>query len=212
MATHHTINATTRSLNQAQSLKQIRKTAQTPGVIFARGMNPSKPIMLQTKEVIAILATGERVLDMVLDGKKEMVNLTEVQREPASGKVVHLSFHLLKAGEKTHASIPVHLVGKAIGEKTGGLTQLVLKEIDIKALPKDLPEFIDVDVSGLDIGDHLEVKDIKLPAGVELYHMKPGQTVASCKPPAKEEVAEAAPAADAAEADAAAAPAAKKED
>src|SRR5690606_16176824 len=131
-------------------------------------------------------------------------------REPSSGKVVHLSFHLLKAGEKTHASIPVHIVGKALGEKTGGLTQLVLKEIDIKALPKDLPEFIEVDVSGLDIGDHLEVKDIKLPAGVELYHMKPEATVAACKPPAKEEVAE--PAAEAAAEAAPAAPAAKKED
>lgn len=206
MATHHTINASTRTLNQAQSLKKMRAGAQTPGVLFARDLKPSRPIIMQTKEVISILATGERVLDMVIDGKKEMVNLTEVQREPASGKVVHLSFHLLKAGEKTHASIPVHMVGKAIGEKTGGLTQLVLKEIEIKALPKDLPEFIDVDVSGLDIGDHIELKDIKLPNGVELYHMKPETTVAACRAPAKEEPeaapaveAEAAPAADAGE-------------
>ena len=98
-----------------------------------------------------------------------------------------MSFHLLKAGEKTHASIPVHILGKAIGEKTGGLVQLVLKEIDIKALPKDLPEFIEIDVSGLDIGDHLAIKDIKLPTGVELYNMKPETNVVACKPPAKEE-------------------------
>ena len=195
MAAHHTINATSRNLVQPESLKKIRNKGQTPGVLFARGMNPSRPIMMQTKEVLAILATGERVLDMVIDGKKEMVNLTEVQRQPSSGKVVHMSFHLLKAGEKTHASIPVHLVGKAIGEKTGGLTQLVLKEIDIKALPKDLPEYIEVDVSSLDIGDHLEVKDVKLPPGVELYHMKAEATVAACRAPAKEE-AEAAPAAE----------------
>ncbi len=198
MGSHQTINATTRSLTQTQSLKQIRKNAQVPGVIFARGLNPSTPIVLQRKEAIIILATGERVLDMVIDGKKEMVNLTEVQREPGSGKLVHMSFHLLKAGEKTHASIPVHIKGTAIGQKTGGLVQLVLKEIDVKALPKDLPEFIDVDVSGLDVGDHLELKDIKLPTGCELYHMKPETNVVACKPPAKEEpAAEAAPAAEA---------------
>lgn len=187
MGNHQTINATKRSLNQAQSLKQIRKGLQIPGVIFARGLNPSTPIFLGRKEANVILATGERVLDMVIDGKKEMVNLTEVQREPSSGKLVHMSFHLLKAGEKTHASIPVHVIGKAIGEKTGGLVQLVLKEIDIKALPKDLPEFIEIDVSGLDVGDHLELKDIKLPAGVVLYNMKPETNVVACKPPAKEE-------------------------
>ena len=189
MGNHQSINATKRSLNQAQSLKQIRKGLQIPGVVFARGLNPSTPIFLGRKEANVILATGERVLDMVIDGKKEMVNLTEVQREPSSGKLVHMSFHLLKAGEKTHASIPVHVIGKAIGEKTGGLVQLVLKEIDVKALPKDLPEFIEIDVSGLDVGDHLELKDIKLPTGVELYHMKPETNVAACKPPAKEEPA-----------------------
>ena len=172
MGNHQSINATKRSLNQAQSLKQIRKGLQIPGVVFARGLNPSTPIFLGRKEANVILATGERVLDMVIDGKKEMVNLTEVQREPSSGKLVHMSFHLLKAGEKT-----------------GGLVQLVLKEIDVKALPKDLPEFIEIDVSGLDVGDHLELKDIKLPTGVELYHMKPETNVAACKPPAKEEPA-----------------------
>lgn len=196
MANHHSINATKRSLVTNESLKKMRRGTQLPGVLFARGMNPSTPISLETKQVIAILATGERVLDMVLDGKKEMVNLTEVQREPSSGRPLHLSFHLLKAGEKTHASIPVHIVGKAAGEKTGGLTQLVLKEIDVKALPKDLPEFIEVDVSGLDIGDHLELKDVKLPKGVEVYNMKLETTVAACKAPAKEEAA--TPAAEAA--------------
>lgn len=187
MATHQTINATTRKLNLPHSLKKLRAGAQTPGVLFARGLNPSKPILMQTKEVISILATGERVLDMVIDGKKEIVNLTEVQRNPSSGKIIHLSFHLLKAGEKTHASIPVHLIGSAAGEKLGGLTQLVLKEIEVKALPKDLPEFIEIDVSALEIGDHLEIKDIKLPQGVELYHMKPETNVAACRAPAKEE-------------------------
>lgn len=198
MGAHQTIVATTRSLNQAHSLKQIRKGLQVPGVLFARGLNPSTPIFIQRKEANVILATGERVLDMVIDGKKEMVNLTEVQREPSSGKLVHMSFHLLKAGEKTHASIPIHINGNAIGLKAGGLVQLVLKEIDIKALPKDLPEFVEIDVSGLDVGDHLELKDIKLPAGVELYNMKPETNVVACKPPAKEEpAAEAAPVANA---------------
>ena len=79
MGAHQTIVATTRSLNQAQSLKQIRKGLQVPGVLFARGLNPSTPIFIQRKEANVILATGERVLDMVIDGKKEMVNLTEVQ-------------------------------------------------------------------------------------------------------------------------------------
>lgn len=189
MGTHHTINATTRGLEQTESLKQLRKKAQIPGVLFARGMTPSRPIFLQRKEANLILATGERVLDMVIDGKQEIVNLTEVQREPSTGKLVHMSFHLLKAGEKTHASIPIHIIGTAIGTKTGGLIQQVLKEIDVKALPKDLPEFIEIDVSGLDIGDHLELKDIKLPNGVELYQMKGDANVAACKPPAKEELA-----------------------
>jgi large subunit ribosomal protein L25 len=197
MGTHQLINAVPRDLNQSESLSQLRRKAHIPGVVFARGMNPSKTIMLEAKQVIAILATGERVLDMMIDGKKEMVNLTEVQREPKTGRPVHLSFHLLKAGEKTHASIPVHLVGKAIGEKTGGMTQQVLKEIEISALPKDLPEFIEVDVSGLDVGDHLELKDVKLPKGVEIYNMKPETNVVACKTAGKAAAAdeEAAPAA-----------------
>jgi large subunit ribosomal protein L25 len=94
--------------------------------------------------------------------------IQEIQRDPLQPEIVHVDFHAVSATEKLTAEVPIETVGEPVGVKTGGgLLEHILRSIEVECLPGDLPERIEVDVSNLDIGDSVHVKDLKLPSGVE---------------------------------------------
>jgi large subunit ribosomal protein L25 len=93
--------------------------------------------------------------------------MAELQRDSMSHKVMHIDFHRINMNEKITTSVRLEITGTSPGEKEGGMLQSVQHEIEIECYPKDIPDFIAVDVSGLEIGDHLSISDLKLPAGVE---------------------------------------------
>jgi large subunit ribosomal protein L25 len=96
-----------------------------------------------------------------------MAIIQEVQHHPVTGRVLHVDFHGVSANEEIESSVPVEVIGEAIGVKSyGGILEQSLRALTISCLPSNLPEFINVDVSALNIGDTLHVKDIVLPAGV----------------------------------------------
>jgi len=143
------------------------------------------------------------ILTLALDDKKEQVLLRAVNMHPFKTEVQHIDFQRVSADEKIHINVPLHFVkaenSPAIKEQ-GGLITHVLNEIDIRCLPADLPEFVEVDLSGLSIGHSIHVRDLKLPKGVEsALKGKANPTVASAQIPraaiAEEEAAAAAAAA-----------------
>jgi large subunit ribosomal protein L25 len=94
--------------------------------------------------------------------------IQEVQHHPIQRQILHVDFHAVSATEKITAEVPIETVGEPVGVKTGGgLLEHILRDLEVECLPGDLPERIQVDVSGLDLNQSIHVKDLQLPAGVE---------------------------------------------
>ncbi len=140
------------------------------------GKEPSLPLQVGAREIGNILshALGENILvelEIEQAGKKasRMALIQEVQHEPLTGKIVHVDFHAVNMDEVLHASVPIEPQGEPVGVKSfGGILEQSLRSIEIECLPKDLPEVIYVDVSGMNIGESVHVKDLPLPAGVKV--------------------------------------------
>ena len=90
----------------------------------------------------------------------------DMQFHPISGEVIHADFYEVDLSAKIQVHVPLHFVGKAVGIVNGGVLQPILREIEVECLPLDIPEFFDVDVSALDIGDSVHIEDLHMPEGV----------------------------------------------
>jgi large subunit ribosomal protein L25 len=145
-------------------------------------------------------ASGENILvELEIAGEKgsRMAMIQEIQHSPVGGDVLHVDFHAVSMDEKIEADVPLEPVGVANGVKNfGGLLEQSLRILEVECLPRDLPDKITVDVSGLNIGDSIHVRDIQLPAGVAAK-TQPDLTAFSVVAPVVEEepVAEVAEAA-----------------
>ena len=110
------------------------------------------------------------LLSLKLEGKTETVVLKDLQRHPAKPFILHADFQRVQADEKIRLHIPLHFINeeKCPGVKAGGQVSHQLTDVDISCLPKNLPEFIEVDMSEMEVGDAIHLSELKLPAGVEL--------------------------------------------
>jgi len=142
-----------------------------PAVIYG-GKLKSQALQVLERDINAMLshASGENILvELEISGEKtgRTALLQEVQHSPVRGDVVHVDFHAISMDEKIEASVPLEPLGISIGVKNaGGLLEQNIRSLTIECLPKDLPDRITVDVSALNIGDAIHVRDIKLPGGV----------------------------------------------
>ena len=120
------------------------------------------------------------MFDVKWNGKAYKASIDELQYEPISHKIVHVSFHLVGKNETTHIDIPVKTVGTAPGEKEGGMVNLQMDSITLEGKPDDMPDYIEVDVSALNVGEKLTVADLTLPSGCKWYHQDEEQAVVTC--------------------------------
>jgi large subunit ribosomal protein L25 len=143
-----------------------------PGIIYG-GKSEPKMISLQHNELMQHLeheAFYSHILNLKVDGKGEKVILKDLQRHPAKPLVIHADFQRVSADTKLRTSVPLHFVGEdtAPGIKMGGAVSHYMTSLEIICLPKDLPEFIDVEMSEMEIGDSVHLSELKLPEGVEI--------------------------------------------
>ena len=159
------INADMRSEKTKHYIHRLRHKGRIPAVVYGKGIN-SQSIELDAKELESAIRTKGRnaLIDLVIKGKetenKHVVMLKEIQREVVRGNLVHADLCKVSLEDKIHTSVPVVLRGEALGVKSGGVIQTGLREVDIECLPAKIPETIHLDISGLDIGDHITVADI----------------------------------------------------
>jgi len=151
----------------------LRNTGRVPAVIYGRQTKPQnlEIDLLAFRNVMHGAASEIVLLDLSIQGdaKKRLAIVQEVQHHPLTRKTLHVDLHEVAEDEKVTASVPVESTGEAAGVKTGGGTlEHVLFKLKVRALPKDLPEAIVVDVSKLEIGQAIHIGDIKPPAGVEI--------------------------------------------
>jgi large subunit ribosomal protein L25 len=202
--------------------RRLRNTGRTPGIVYG-GTGEPQLVELDHNALWHALkkeAFHSSILDMELNGKSSQVLLRDVQMHPFKPLVLHIDFQRVDANTRLHMKVPLHYSGEedSPAVKTEHcLVNHIVTELEISCLPKDLPEFINVDLSGLKKGTSLHLADIGLPKGVTaVTHGKANPVLVAVVAPAEE--AEAAPAPAAAEAapaaaaktPAAKAPAAKK--
>jgi large subunit ribosomal protein L25 len=196
------LNAFPRALARRAGAKKLRTTGRIPAVIYGRQAQPQnlEVIAKEMENLIHHSASENVLVDLAVkeDSRpKRLALVQEVQHHPLSGKVLHVDFHEVAEDEKVTVMVPVETVGEAAGVKTGGgVLEHVLFKIKARALPKDLPEVITVDVSHLNIGQAIHLGEIKAPPGVEILGEKQIPVIAVAAPRTEEE--EAAEAAEAA--------------
>jgi len=154
----------------ARRLRRIED--RVPCVVYGAGKD-SQSITLLHKDVLHALeneAVFSTILNLTVDGKNEQVVIKDIQRHSHKPKILHIDFFRVSAKEKITMNIPLHFVGEeeAPGVKEGGVFTKNLTEIEMRCLPNNLPEFVEVDVSQMNLEETIHVFDIKLPPGVEL--------------------------------------------
>ncbi|QKT02855.1 50S ribosomal protein L25/general stress protein Ctc [Ectothiorhodospiraceae bacterium 2226] len=158
--------------------RRLRRAGKVPAVIYGAGKDPQS-ITLEQREILKQLeneAVYSHILDLKLGGKAERVVLKDMQRHPFKPIVLHVDLLRVSENEALRVHVPLHFMGEdtAPGVKAGGIVSRNIIEAEISCLPKDLPEFLEVDLSGLNVGDSVHLSDIKLPKGVELPELAHG--------------------------------------
>jgi large subunit ribosomal protein L25 len=134
-------------------------------------------VTILAKEIAKLFeneAAYSHVIELNVDGAKQKVIVKAMQRHPSKQFIMHADFVRVVAGQKLTAIVPVHFVGEEAPVKKGGEISHVLNEIEVTCLPKDLPEFIEVDLSALEIGAIVHLSDLKAPKGVEFVALAHG--------------------------------------
>src|ERR1700730_14911837 len=171
--------------------RKLKARGIVPAIIYG-GKEKPQPLQLSIRDINAMLshASGENILvELEIDGEKSnrTALVQEVQHSPVGGDVLHVDFHAISMDEKIQADVPLEPLGVANGVKNfGGLLEQNLRALTIECLPRDLPDRITVDISALNIGDSIHVRDIKLPAGVTVK-VQPDLTAFSVVAPVVEE-------------------------
>jgi large subunit ribosomal protein L25 len=184
MTVEFALNAEVRSdLGKGASRRLRRNVAMVPAVIYGGDKAPQS-ISLLAKELAKLLETDaaySHVLNLNVAGSNESVIIKALQRHPAKGFVLHADFIRVVADQKLSAHVPLHFINQetSVGVKQqGGEASHVLVEVEVACLPKDLPEFIDVDMANVEVGQIVHLSDLKLPQGVELVALAHGNDLA----------------------------------
>ncbi len=167
------INAGVRSGNTKGYKSVLRAQGRIPAVLYGKGIS-SEPIELEVKDLEAVLRKKGRnaLINLVVKYKQKekeyVVMVKEIQKDPLRGKIIHVDLCRVSLKDKLHTTVPVTLKGEARGLKNGGIIQTGPREIEIECMPTEIPEVIAIDISSLDIGDHLTVGDIPAPADYKI--------------------------------------------
>jgi large subunit ribosomal protein L25 len=172
--------------------RRMRSAGQVPGVLYGPKRTVAH-VSIDSEELERRLARleGSPLLRLKhRDGSdaelhERMVLLREMQRHPVSGRVLHADFYEVDLTERLVVSVPLHFTGKAAGVVAGGILQPILREVEVECLPTEIPEFLEIDVSGLNIHDAVHVSELKLPEGVTAVG-EPTQTIVTVLPPTVE--------------------------
>jgi large subunit ribosomal protein L25 len=152
------------------AVRKLKAIGAVPAVIYG-GNNTPEPLQISRRDISNVLshASGENILvELEIAGDtNRLAMVQEVQHAPVGGEVLHVDFHAVSMDEMIEADVPLEPIGTANGVKNfGGLLEQNLRSLSIECLPRDLPDVIQVDVSALNVGDAIHVRDIPLPPGV----------------------------------------------
>lgn len=163
---------------RGKKVKSLRQQGLTPGVVYGHGMD-ALPVQAEAGEVRRVVnAAGKHTPVNLTGAKRRIAMIKDVEFHPTKAGIIrHVSFHAVKADEPVNAEVPVHLVGvgESAAEKAGLVVLQAIDKIEVKALPMDLPEAVEIDITALsEAGQKVTLGDAKLPAGVEFVEHDTG--------------------------------------
>src|SRR6185436_13915154 len=185
-----TLNVEVRADFGSRTSRRLRRSGLVPGIVYGGGNEP-RPFQVPERDARAVLTHGGALIDLRFDGSNPTpVVVKEQQRDPVRGQLIHLDLLEVKLDQAIEAEVPIELLGteEAPGVKEGGVLEHVTHQITIEALPTAIPESIPADVSGMSIGDTLQLSALVAPEGVEFAVDDPSEvTIATLSPPRVEE-------------------------
>lgn len=165
------VHAETRSVQGTGASRRLRRTGKVPAILYGGDAEPVQ-LSVDHNEMLRHLeheAFYSHILSIEVDGKTENAVLKDLQRHPSKAQILHADFMRVVAGQSMRMTVPLHFVGedKSPGIKNnGGVLDRLRNELEIECLPRNLPEYIEVDVSGLDVNESIHLEELTLPEGV----------------------------------------------
>ena len=176
----HTIKATARKVEGKGASRRLRHASSIPAIVYG-GKGEPMPIQLD-QEKIWVASQNEwfyaSILSLDIDGKVESVLLRDMQRHPFKQIIMHMDFQRVSANQPIKVAVPLHFINEdtsPAGKASDVVVTHELNEVQITCLPKDLPEFIEVDLAELKLGEMVHLSEVKLPKGVEIPELKLGK-------------------------------------
>ena len=194
-----TITAKPRSQTGTHAVNKLRNEGKVPGVVYGHQFSDPLPIIIEGKDLRNALAGHNinSVFTLEIEGRgASPVMVHERQHDILSHHLIHIDLYAVNLAEAVEADVLIVAVGHAPGVKEGGVLDIVLREITVEALPGAIPEQIEVDVSALNIGDNIHVRDLRAPQGVKIIQDEDEIVLSVLAPQKAEEEAPAAAAAD----------------
>ncbi len=167
----------TRTESGKSSARAMRRAGNLPAVIYGHG--EPQMLSLNHNEVVKHLAHEEvysHILDITIDGKTEKAILKSVQRHPAKVRVLHLDFLRINLADRIKVHVPLHFINEhtGIGGKKGGVAAHTMTSVEVFCLPTFLPDFIEVNLTMLDVGHSIHLSELKIPANVQIVELTHG--------------------------------------
>ena len=152
--------------------RRLRRTGMIPAILYGGGKD-SIPLSLEENRIrkqVENEAFAAHVLTVRVEDEESQAVLKSVHRDPATERVIHMDFQRISASSEIHMHVPLHFVNEedCPGKRAGGIITHLLVEIEVGCLPKDLPEYIEVDMASLDVGDSVHLSELALPKGVHI--------------------------------------------
>jgi large subunit ribosomal protein L25 len=167
--------AQARTLQGTGASRRLRHAAKVPGIVYGGEAAPQS-IEVDHNDLLLKLkkeAFHSSIINLIVDGKKEQVLLRDTQVHAYKPLVLHVDFQRVDATHELHVKVPLHFINEEVApgvKLNGGLVNHVMTEVDVQCLAGDLPEFIEVDLSALKVGDSIHLSQLKLPKGVKVVH------------------------------------------
>ena len=165
------LTATARSTAGKGAARSLRREGRVPAVVYGHAREPQS-LSIPTRDLerlLDVIAAGSTVVELSIDGKPSRTLIREIQRHPFKKQILHVDFQELVAGEKVTVEIPLVFVGTPEGVRlSGALLEQILHSIEVLVDPSNIPNHVDVDVTNLAMGHSLHVRELVLPAGLEV--------------------------------------------
>jgi large subunit ribosomal protein L25 len=179
MSTEFQLNAEQRDDMGKGASRRLRRTGRLPAIIYGLDQAP-EAISLSQNQVLKHLeneAFYSQIITVNLGSASTQAVLRDIQRHPYKAYLVHIDLQRVDMNKPVHVHVPLHFLNEetCVGVKAGGMVSHEIIEVEISCLPKDLPEFIEVDIASLNVGDSIHLTDLSLPAGVSLLELARGE-------------------------------------